>query len=263
MKLTTLLSICLFGGFALSGSAFAAVLVNDGSYINQQWSTATDIAWSSQTGTGGSAPSLSGGKLLLTMQGATGGTTSVYRSGTTATDFILTTRVAIDQFPDASGWGAYANFNGIQIANAKQDDYLVAQLTASQLRIASWPNGGAGTIIDITTEVGKFYTWQFQVSQVMGTGTGTVTIYRRENDTDAWSLVGEDILMLNADFGDAISAATIIHNGDNTQTQGILRQEYFLAGVAAIPEPSTVALLLFGSGAALVWRARRRGARAA
>lgn len=261
MKLITLISTSLLGVLALSGSAFAVALTNDGSYMNLQWGSAASVPFSKNTGTGGTAPYLSGTEpdkeLVLTMEGATGGQTTVYSGFTTAMDFIITTRVAVDQFPDVTGWGSYPNFNGIQIANIKQDDYLVAQLTSTQLHIAAW--AGGGTTIDINTGVGTFYTWQFQVSQAAGTGTGTVTIYRREDDSDPWSLVGENILILNADFGDMLAAGTILYNGDNTQIQGILRQEYFMAGVA-VPEPSAAMLLSLGAGAFMLWRMRRRRA---
>lgn len=261
MKLITLISTGLLGVLALSGSVFAAALTNDASYINYQWGSSNSIPGSKITGTGGTAPYLSGTapdkELVLTMQGATGGETMVYNPVTTAMDFIITTRVAVDQFPDVTGWGDYANFNGIQIAHAKQDDYLVAQLTSTQLHIAAW--AGGGTTIDINTGVGTFYTWQFQVSQVAGAGTGRVTIYRREDDVDPWSLVGENILILNADFADIIAVGSIQYNGANTQTQGILRQEYFLVGVA-VPEPSAAMLLPLGAGALVLWRMRRRRA---
>lgn len=214
----------------------AQALVNDASILDVHWSGRTISQWSKSAGKGGPEPVADGDHLILSMEGATGGETYVRKALTTPADFILTTRVAIDKFPDTNGeWGSYPDYNGIQF-RAYQDDTMIIQVGPAEIHVASWKNSGQGTIIPLTTEAGKFYTWQFEILQAEGEKrAGTVTIYRREEDTQPWELVEAAVPILDADFGDDLPFAIIYYNADNPDSQGRLRQQYFLAGVAAEP----------------------------
>lgn len=211
-------------------------LTNDASILSVYWANEKIDKWSRQAGNDGPMP-IANGSLVLSMEGATGGFTRVRRTLTLPDNFVITTRVAIEEFPDTAGeWGNYASYNGIQLLRAYQDDTIIVQVAPSEIRIANWQNKENGTIIPLETKTEKFYTWQFEVSQVEGAKeSGTVTIYRREEDEQEWKLIEAGIPLLPADFADDLALAIIYYNTETPDSQGVLQQEYFLVGTA--PEP--------------------------
>jgi len=211
----------------------AGALANDASILDIHWNQEDPAIWSREAGKDAPAPARDGDALRLSMEGATDGSTWVRKTLTTPMNFVVTSRVAIDRFPSTQGWGSYPHYNGIQLLKVYQDDAIVVQIGPDAIRIASWANDGSGTVISLPTEEGRFYTWQFEITQAEGAdAAGTVTIYRREEDSQPWTLVEQDAPLLSADFGDDIPLAVIYHNADDPQSQGVLRQEYFLTGVA-------------------------------
>lgn len=227
-------SLLLLIALLLPHAGRAQALANDASILDVHWSGRTLSQWNKSAGKDGPEPVADGDNLILSMEGATDGSTYVRKVLTTPTDFILTTRVAIDKFPETSDWGTYPLYNGIQLARAYQDDTIIIQVGPDAIHVASWINNNKGTIIPLTTEVGKFYTWQFEISQAEGEKrAGTVTIHRREDDMQPWELVEAAVPILDSDFGDDLPLAVIFFNPDNPDSQGSLRQQYFLAGVAA------------------------------
>jgi len=258
MKLAIFLSTIL----AIPCIGLAAPLVNDGSFYTKDWSTTTTFAgMATNTGTGGTAPSISDGLLNLTMAGATGSYTEVRTvlsspTYSNLTDYVVTTRVAVNSFP---GGTATANSQLLTLTRVESYDRLNIGITTTQILI-SGPSGGTAidlTSLGLTNALDTFYTWQFQVHQDLTSAAGYVTIYRRDNDTGAaWTLVGENISIANVSTSPTSTSIRLgIINYSSTGAQGALQQEYYM--VEAVPEPSAAVLLLGGVGTLLFWRRSR------
>lgn len=277
MKTTTLLLTCLASCLAFPAIAMAAeASYNDASLINDAFNYSDFMAaapYGKRTGTGGIAPSTSGGLLTYSMQGATGNMTDAIKTfgdvSQIPLNVIVTVRAAVDQFPDMSTYGPnYLTPNGITLVDVRFQDTTWVQVMPTYIRVGNWSNGGNGTTINVATEAGKFYTWQFEISQAAGSAAGTgVSVYRRESDKDAWSFVGTSVV-----YGTEVNAnayqvrmGSIAYNGEGNKIQGIMRMDYFQLGVAgtppAIPEPTTISLLLSAGVGLFTWTMHRRLAR--
>lgn len=238
-----ILQICvpLIAVLSLSHAVRAQVSSDVAPFVEARWDQDDPGVWSRSSGADGPEPIVDSGNLILSMEGATGGATFVRKVLTLPKDFVLTVRVAVEKFPDISGdFGTSpAGRKGICLVDAMQDDQLVVLVGPSEINVANWSNGNRGTTIPVDTEPGVFYTWQFDVRQAPGDAGGTVTIRRKQEDSAPWEQVGgENIPILNQDFGDQILMGAVPYNADNPDSQGILRQEYFLAEGAAAEPPN-------------------------
>lgn len=232
--------------------AAVALQINDASFFEEDWDgytgSAADkdlyaggdesnpIGWFSAAGSGGALPSVSNGVLTVSMDGAVSGSARVNTSGlnTYSTNlfseqYVLTLRASVDRFPDVNIASNTWPTKGISLVDSRRDFRLLTMVTPTAL----WVNGGAlWTEIPVSTDEGTFYSWQFEVDDV----SGTVDILRRESDENAWTVLERDVAIRNQDVVDQILFTVVNYNADNSQTQGVVRADYFYAG-RGLPEP--------------------------
>jgi len=268
MKIIPLLLVSLLGGILLPATASAAVLVNDASIYNADWATEDLGDWTTQSATGANGISVTGGYLVLDNTNATAGNSTVSIPSPVAdipADYIYTVRANVVQFPTAANTGNSTYLAQLRLSGGgSRRNLLSVAVQSNQILVL---NNTLYTAIPIVTLEDTFYTWQFQVSMLpASTSTdpaGTVDIYRRQSDTDAWTLVGEDIIIGSSSAEKSAVVLSMAYNAQTPSAQGIVEQDYFQLGVAAaIPEPSSSALLLlplFAGGIAF-WRKSRRTA---
>jgi len=263
MKLTTLLSILL----AVPCLGMAAPLINDASLVDLNWSSRssvpTDDGFHQQAGNGAApAPSVTGGKLVLSMAGSESGppVTYVYQNlqgseqiPSAVSDYIVTIRFAIDQFPGNLGDSYSPTITSLIVAHY---DYLKISLTPTVIRV--FPYGNFTLPGGLTNEPGKFYTWQFEVHEDATSGAGTVTIWRRDEDSGPgsdWTLIKENAPIGNYGTNPAQQVYYGQINYSSMGDQGAVSQEYLRIGLP-IPEPSAAFLLPMGVGLLALWRQR-------
>lgn len=254
MKIKKLLAACAF----VPCICIAAPIVNDGSFYSVNWSSSTLAGYGTTTGSGGTSPSVTGGDLTLSMVGATAGSTEVRKVNMAPptypilTDYVVTTRASVAQFSGASGNG---NTQYITLANILSYDNMSIGVNSTQVLVLGASGGTAINLssLGLVNDPNTFYTWQFEVHQNLGSGAGTVSIYRRDNDSgDPWDVIALNVSILNYTL---TPTATNIYFGRVTYSpsgnQGILQQEYFK--VAAVPEPGAAVLFAFGLGMVVFW----------
>jgi hypothetical protein len=252
--------IVLLIAIACCSSVFGA-FVNDGKYVDTDWSGAdpfsvymdkldgssTDrIGFALITGTGGTAPAVTGDILTCTMEGASASYSMLFNNVAldtyvfnAATNYTVTTRLMIDQFPDCDFSETSANEVGITLMDVRGIDRLLLHLEPDAL----WVNHSNGnwTNIPVTTAEDTWYTWQFEVSQDPTATAGTLDIYRRALDSDPWSVVATGVLLREENITDQIASLfRVEYNADNTKTQGILKSDYLQLGQEYVPPEAKV-----------------------
>lgn len=203
------------------------------------------VGFSDVAGDGSVDPFLFNGKLTVTMDGATNGYTRLQTGSlnsyvfNTATNYTITTRLKVDQFTDST-FSTEAEGTGITLLDIRGIDRLMIQLEPDAVYVSRGVNDWL-LAASVTTEEDVYYSWKFDVIQ-SAAGTGTVTIYRRESDSDPWTVLAANVLIRNQDTTDQWIVYSIAYNGDNTQTQGILVCDYLQVGApyadVAAPEAS-------------------------
>lgn len=263
-KLTTLFAAC----FAVPCIGMAAAIVNPADIYDIDWSSETlpSTSWSTNTATGGVAPSISGGNLVLDNTGATGGVTWIAPNVTAATlnteipnDFVYTVRASVTQFPDTLSTARQIMLAFGRLGNGGTKNTILSIYIRSDAILIA--NNATNTTVSVATAENTFYTWQFQVSTVASNTTeanGTMDIYRRASDGDAWTTLATGVTVGSSNTPPTSSFFRFGNFDDNdlgAQVQGILNVEYTQLGT--IPEPSSVLLLTLGAGLALCRRNRR------
>jgi hypothetical protein len=258
---------------AVCGGAFGA-LINGAQFVNKDWSsndylisqttidgsTTTNIEMSRTTGTGGTAPVISGGELKLTMVGATAGSTKISTGALdsyqfhVATNYIVTTRMKVT-FAD-NNFSVTTSSAGIDFFDIRGMDRAWLHLEADGLWV-NHANNSWEAISSITTAADTYYTWQFEINnQVEALGqVATMDIYRRVLDSDPWTTVATGVTLRDQILVDQFNFYTITYNTDNTQVQGAIASDYLQVGTA-IPEPATLSLVGFSALLLMLFRRR-------
>jgi hypothetical protein len=204
-------------------------------FIDEDWNdldvnagdTTNRIGWSITAGAGGMTPSVSGGELTVTMVGSTNWSAKTYTgnlngySNLFSPHYLVTIRLKVSQFPDIS----FSAANGITIEGLNPIDIrrgkrLMTVLTPTNL----WINSTAAwTAIPVSTASNVWYTWAFDVHD----DEGVVNVYRRQSDTNDFTVFATNIAIRTQDVTDQVYANTVYYNGDNTKLQGVLIVDYF------------------------------------
>ncbi len=190
------------------------------------------VGFNSGTGTGGLAPLPFGGKLLLTMEGTTGGKTHLSSAGLAHYEYAfsekynITTRMVVEQFPDT---GSVAGNIGINIMDTRGMDRVYVHLEQDSI----WVQDAGGAWVkaaDIDTVEGTFYTWHFEVSQDPVGALGTVDIFRRTSDLDAFTTVATNVPIRNQPLPPQLHMYPLFYNATGA-TQAVVTVDYFQVGV--------------------------------
>jgi hypothetical protein len=263
-------NMVILGVLALCGVSFGA-LINGAQFLNKDWSdgnfqisqttidggTTTNVVLANNAGTGGTKPQISVGILTVSMTNATAGGASITTGVLdpyqfhVATNYIVTTRVKVVEFGTA-GFTAATSAAGFDFFDMRGMDRCWIHLEADGVWV-NHANNVWEKISSITTAADTFYTWQFEINQVDGTGNGTVDIYRRTSDLDAWTTVAIGASIRDQDVFDQFGFLKVNYNA--TGIQQTIVDDYIQIGTA-IPEPAT--LSLFGISAFLVLLIRRQ-----
>jgi hypothetical protein len=247
---------------AFCGGAFGAS-INGSQFVNKDWSsndylisqttidgsTTNNIEMARTTGTGGTAPVISGGELTLTMVGATAGSTRVSTGVLdpyqfhVATNYVVTTRMKVT-FAD-NNFSATTGSAGIDFFDIRGMDRAWLHLEADGLWV-NHANNDWEKIATVTTAEDTYYTWQFEINNQNEAATagavGTMDIYRRASDSDPWTTVATGVTIRNQNVANQFNFYLIYYNADNTQTQGVIVSDYLQVGTA-IPAPAKISLI--------------------